>query len=67
MIRALNDLAKKRELLLERSAAQRGAISKVVRPAALRMAAAESLLAGVAQVLALAARLAPLYSMLRRP
>ena len=66
MIQALNDLARKRELLLERSAAQRDAISELVRPAALRVAAAESLLSGVAQVLALAVRLAPLYSMLRR-
>jgi hypothetical protein len=67
MIRVLADLSRKRELLRARSAAQREAIGQVVRPAALRLAAAESLLAGLAQVLALAARLAPLYSMLRRP
>jgi hypothetical protein len=67
MIRVLADLSRKRELLRARSAAQREAIGQVVRPGALRVAAAESLLAGVAQVLALAARLAPLYSMLRRP
>lgn len=67
MIRALNDLARKRELLLARSAAQREAIGDLVQPAALRMAAAESFIDGLARVLALAERLTPLYFMLRRP
>ena len=67
MILALNDLARKRELLIARSAAQREAIGVLVQPAALRIAAAESFMDGLARVLALTARLAPLYFMLRRP
>lgn len=67
MIGVLTNLASKRERLLARSAAQRAAIGEVLRPAALRMAAVESVVAGVSRVLALAVRLAPLYAMLRRP
>ena len=66
MIPALREARLRRERLLARSAAQRTAIAEVVRPATLRLAAAESLLEGLARVLALAARLAPLYAMLRR-
>lgn len=67
MIRVLRGLSLRRKLLVARSAAQRDAIRVVLRPAALRMAAAESVIAGLSRVLVLAVRLAPLYSMLRRP
>jgi hypothetical protein len=67
MIRLMRDLSVRRNLLVARSAAQRGAIRELLRPAALRMAAAESVIAGLSRVVLLAVRLAPLYSMLRRP
>ena len=67
MIRALTDLASKRERLVARSAAQRVAMRQMLRPAALRMATAESVIDGLSRVLVLAMRLAPLYSLLRRP
>lgn len=66
-MRILARVAARRELLQARSASQRAAIGEVLRPAALRMAAVESVVAGLSRVLALAVRLAPLYSMLRRP
>ena len=49
------------------SAAQRVAMRQMLRPAALRMATAESVIDGLSRVLVLAMRLAPLYSLLRRP
>ena len=66
MIPALRALALRRDLLVARSAVQRGEIRAVLEPAALRLAAAESVLRGVRQVLFWAARLAPLYALFRR-
>jgi hypothetical protein len=67
VIGTLRDISLRKNLLLARSAAQRGAIREVLRPAALRMAAFESVVAGLSRVLAVAVRVAPLYTMLRRP
>ena len=66
MIRLLCELALRRNLLVARSAAQRGELAAVLRPASLRLAAAHSVIAGLRAVLVLAVRLAPLYSLLRR-
>lgn len=63
---ALRSLALRRERLVARSAAQRGALGTALRPATLRLAAAHSVVAGVRGVLYWAVQLAPLYALLRR-
>jgi hypothetical protein len=65
MMRALRNLALRRDLLVARSAAQRGQLGATLRPASLRLAAAQSVAAGVRGVLYWAVQLAPLYSLLR--
>lgn len=65
MMRALHRLALRRDLLVARSAAQRGQLGATLRPASLRLAAAQSVVAGVRGVVYWAVQLAPLYSLLR--
>ena len=66
MIGLLRNLALRRELLIARSAAQRGALAAVLRPAALRVAAWQSAVAALRNVVFWAVQLAPLYRLLRR-
>lgn len=66
MIPSLRALARRRGLLVARSAALRGEICAALRPAATRLAAADRVIAGVRRVLFWAVRLVPLYSLLRR-
>lgn len=66
MMRALRGLALRRDLLVARSAAQRGQLGAALRPASLRLAAAQSMVEGARGVLYWAVRLAPLYALLRR-
>ena len=65
MMRALRGLALRRDLLVARSAAQRGQLGATLRPASLRLAAAQSIVEGVRGVLYWAVQLAPLYALLR--
>jgi hypothetical protein len=62
----LRQLEQRREALVARSAQQREEVRAMLQPAALRLAAADSLLAGLSRVLYWAVRLLPLYSLLRR-
>jgi len=62
----LRNLALRRELLVARSAAQRGDIKALLRPAALRAAAVQSAVSALGRALFWAAQLAPLYRLLRR-
>lgn len=66
MIGRLRSLALRRELLVARSAAQRGAIEALLRPAVLRAATLQSAASTLRRILFWALQLAPLYRLLRR-
>lgn len=66
MIALLRELARRRELLVERSQRQRDALRARLQPAVLRAAAAETVIGAASRVVVLAVRLAPLYTLLLR-
>jgi hypothetical protein len=66
MIPVLRGLARRRHLLIARSAAQRDEIAAALQSGVVRLTAADRMIAGLRRVLHWAVRLVPLYLLLRR-